>query len=516
MPLLRHGIFILNRTFSRPATAKPLREFLTDHACSGSTLLDSKFASPSDPLPRVSAPLFRKIKLAFLADDHRGRRIRAIVFSVGVSGAARIVSMACMLLQVPLAIGSLGSEGFGLWMALTSAVSLLAFADLGMGNGIQNRVATAHGNDDPEAIRRAYVSGVVLLTGIGTLLLLVALFTLPWVNWAQLFGVREKSLHPSVPWAFAWTVLGFCVGLPFTSVQKLLLGLQKGWVLGIANLFSSAATLGLVALCSWTHAGLAAFVGLTTIPLPLANLVLGLWLHRTHSHLRISRKGVSRQEIRCLASLGGQFFIPQLGAAILYSAPSLIISNVLGAAALTPFNLCQRIFGIFQQVQHLALAPLWPAYAEARERNDYLWVRHTFLLSWVGSAVALFCFCAVLLGMGSQIFAAWVGTTSSLPSPSLIHWFALWTFVGGLGIPLAYLLNGLGQLRGVILYGSINLCASLAGMLILVHFWGVPGVVASLSISYIIFVVPANYFDVALALRKVRYASHGRSTTQQS
>jgi O-antigen/teichoic acid export membrane protein len=48
-----------------------------------------------------------------------------------------------MVISVPLTLTYLGSERYGMWMAISSIVALLAFADFGLGNGLVNAIAVA-------------------------------------------------------------------------------------------------------------------------------------------------------------------------------------------------------------------------------------------------------------------------------------------------------------------------------------------------------------------------------------
>src|SRR3982751_421810 len=71
-------------------------------------------------------------------------RYRRAALAVLASVAARGVSILTLLLTVPLTVGYLGEERYGLWMAVTSFLGFLVFADLGIGNGLINTISDAH------------------------------------------------------------------------------------------------------------------------------------------------------------------------------------------------------------------------------------------------------------------------------------------------------------------------------------------------------------------------------------
>ena len=82
---------------------------------------------------------------------------REIAMFFITSLAARGLGIVCQLLQVPIAIKALGSEAFGLWMAVAGLAQFIVFADLGMGIGLQNRLAESFATDTlADAVYKAY------------------------------------------------------------------------------------------------------------------------------------------------------------------------------------------------------------------------------------------------------------------------------------------------------------------------------------------------------------------------
>jgi len=70
-------------------------------------------------------------------------RYRRILLTTGASFAARGVSVLTGLVTVPLCVGYLGHEQYGIWMTITSFFIMLGFADFGIGFGLLNAVAEA-------------------------------------------------------------------------------------------------------------------------------------------------------------------------------------------------------------------------------------------------------------------------------------------------------------------------------------------------------------------------------------
>ena len=115
---------------------------------------------------------------AFETDTEEGRsqeRHRHIAWTTVTAGAAKASTAAAMLISVPLTLGYLGPERFGLWMAISAVISMLGFADFGLGNGILNAISHASGRNDSRAIHQSVSNGIIMLTVIGGLSLLIFL-----------------------------------------------------------------------------------------------------------------------------------------------------------------------------------------------------------------------------------------------------------------------------------------------------------------------------------------------------
>src|SRR3972149_2077877 len=85
--------------------------------------------------------------------------------------------------------GGIGVEGYGLWATIASTTALLAFADLGLGNGLLNITSAAHGQDDRRVAHHAVSSAWVLLWGVAATITVAFALLYQIVDWGQVFNV---------------------------------------------------------------------------------------------------------------------------------------------------------------------------------------------------------------------------------------------------------------------------------------------------------------------------------------
>jgi O-antigen/teichoic acid export membrane protein len=65
------------------------------------------------------------------------------VEQLGGSVIVRIVGIAITLLYIPLLLDFLNEEKYGIWITLTTIINWIRIFDVGLGNGLRNKLAEA-------------------------------------------------------------------------------------------------------------------------------------------------------------------------------------------------------------------------------------------------------------------------------------------------------------------------------------------------------------------------------------
>ena len=413
----------------------------------------------------------------------------------------RIVSGVCSLAQVPLALSFLGREAFGLWMTLTSLVTVMNIADFGLGIGLQNTVANAFGRDDMKEARRASATGILTLTAIGVVLFMLILPLCFLFDWGAIFRVSDWGAAQQTGSALAILLAGFCIGLPLTGAQRLASAFQWSWMLNLKNSLASVATLVLIAAAVMLKLSFLSFLAVVIVPQVVANFVLLIVLYRKLGWSARLPREFSAPLARALFQNNWFFILPQIGGTILGLAPPLLISSMLGAAALTPYNLVQRLLGLFAQTHGMLLAPIWPAYTEAVARGDASWVRATYRKSILGTVLFVVIPILSFMAWGREALHFW----SRAPAASF-HWIlimslSVWTAVLTFMQTVALLMNALGRVKGQASYGLISVLISLALMPSFISKWGVAGAPLSLLAVFTVINLPLSLWEAHYHLR---------------
>ena len=145
--------------------------------------------------------------------------------------ASRILNSSLNLISLPLTVNYLGKYEYGNWAIISSYAVFFAFADIGIGKGLVNRIAS-YEVDDTESIKKDLSSSLLIVVLIQ--LLLLSIFFLVYYVSDKYFPLIDLNFKKSIS-IIALTAI---LSLPLNILQGLLNGLQKGYIYNL-SIFSS-------------------------------------------------------------------------------------------------------------------------------------------------------------------------------------------------------------------------------------------------------------------------------------
>lgn len=439
--------------------------------------------------------------------DERHRRV---LWSAVASIMAKVLSVLTALISVPLTLHYLGAERYGMWLTMSSLVAMLAFADLGVGNGLLNAVAQASGKDDRGGIKAYVSSGFLTLSGVAIVILLVFAAIYKVVEWPKVFNVKSVEAGAEAGPALAVFVVCFALAIPMGIVQRVQLGLQRGFLASLWQCLASVLGLLGVLLAIELKASLPwlvmAYVG---TPLLAAMVNTVIYFGWTASAICPSWRSASVLASKRILKTGVLFLVLQIVVAVAYTSDGIIVAQLLGASAVADYAVPEKMFGVGSSILAMMLAPLWPAYGEALARGDHGWVRKTLKRSLYIGILASALVSSVLVLAGPRIMQLWVGGLMT-PSLALLLGLGVWKVFETGGNALAVYLNG-ANVVGVQVVISIAMAITSVGLkLVLIPKLGVAGVPWATTIAFFVCaVIPYSFILPKLLARHHAPAVHG-------
>jgi O-antigen/teichoic acid export membrane protein len=420
-------------------------------------------------------------------------RYRGIILGGGFAGLSRLIGLLSVAISVPLTVRYLEPERYGMWMTISSLLALLAFVDLGIGNGLVSVVANLDGQHKRDAMSEAVSSAFFMLCGISITVLVVFSAAYSFVPWNKVFAVNgvlaSREAGPSVL-AF---IVCFAIGLPFTVVQRLQMGLQESWRSYLWQSVGSIISLIGILLAIREQMGVAWLV-IATSGGPVIALVLNSAIEFAHRWREYRPKWTSFNigASKALARTGAIFVALQLSVVAGTASDSIIIAQVVGAQGVSSYAVMFKLFQV-TLVFGLFMSPLWPAIGESISRGDYAWARSAMTRAIVLCMSAGILLSAALLFFARPIIRHWAGPTV-VPDFLLVGAFSVWAILAAYGGAVTSLLNNKQFLRVQLKFYGLASLVALILKVPMARWLGPAGVVWATAGAYcLLYCIPAGF-----------------------
>lgn len=356
----------------------------------------------------------------------------------------KAVAMLASFLAIPMMIRYLGQEQFGVWSTLLTVMSWIVFFDLGVGNGLRNKVAEALARNDKAEAANYIASGYSLIGLIALVLWALvtgASFFVPWQAVFNTQAIPEITLRLTVQVAIFFVVLNFWIGL----IGAILGAVQKTSTAALGQLISNLfALLFVFVLIKTTQATITYLALAYGVSLVIANIGLSGWFYQVHPEL-LPKPYLDKQHVSPLLSVGMQFFTIQIAVLIIFTTDKILIAQLLGPEYVTQYDVIFKLFGLITFAHALISTPLWSAYTDAYHRNDTKWIKrmlHKQLFVFGGVIVVTF----TIALLTKPIVAIWIGHEMTVSQPLVIS-IGLFVLVSTWNNIYAMLVNGIGQIK---------------------------------------------------------------------
>ncbi len=354
-------------------------------------------------------------------------------------------SILATFLAVPIMIKYLGHEMFGVWSTMLTLVTWVMLFDLGIGNGLKNKMTESLASGDSKSARE-YISTAYIIIGLISAALFFIVFTVSYlVSWQSIFNtttLAEDLLRSSVLCLSFFIFFNFWIGL----VAQIYHGLQKSSVVVFGQFFSNAVALAFIYfLYLYSEPSVLYMVVAHGSALVISNLALSLFLFVKHRNLIPLLIKPKVRKIKPLMGLGIQFFIIQLVVLVIFLSDKILITQIFGPELVTPYEVVYKLFSVFTVMHSIILVPLWPAYSDAYHKNEFNWIRQT-LLKQIKNFSILTLLVIGMAGVGPLIVKLWIGEDFGL-NYSLYLFMAMFVIVSMWSNVFAYFVNAIGALH---------------------------------------------------------------------
>lgn len=349
----------------------------------------------------------------FLTQGHE-RSLRAkknIIKSVFIKGGSIIIS----LMLIPLTINYVNPTQYGIWLTLSSIITWAALFDLGLGNGLKNKLAEVIALNDLSKAKSYVSSTYAILIIISALLFIVFCLINPYINWSGVLNVQAGSYNQLSQ--LVLIIFGFfCCQFVVELINTVLFANHAPAKAALMNMIAQLLTLVVIVIAIRYKPG-----SLTELVIIMAGIPLLVMFAGTVILFKGSYKSIAPSIINInfgyakeLLSVGGSFFVIQIGALVLYGTDNIVITQLFGPREVTIFNVAYKLFSIILMIFMLVITPFWSAFTEAYVKDDYAWIK--IALAKINKLWAVLSTLSILMLIISPwLYKIWVGNSIIVP-----------------------------------------------------------------------------------------------------
>lgn len=350
-----------------------------------------------------------------------------------------------VLLMVPATLNCLGEYKNGIWLTISSMLLWIDNMDIGLGNGLRNKVAEYMAHGERERTRSLISSTFAMLTCIIIPVMLVLLLLIVVGDPYQVFNATPDKA-PHLDQVLMVTVILVCTSFVFKLIGNFYMGIQLPAVSNL--LIALGQTLALIGtyivLWSGNHSIMHIALVNTAAPLLVYLLAFPYTFFYKYPHLRPSYHLIDFKEAKAVINMGVQFFIMQISGVILFMTSNLLISNLFSPELVTPYQITYRYFSIMLVIFTVICMPFWNATTDAYERGDMDWIRKAtrkLRLMTIGIMACI----TIMVILSPWVYAIWIGDIFIDVKMSIV--MAVYIFILIYSLRYSYFINGIGKLR---------------------------------------------------------------------
>lgn len=387
------------------------------------------------------------------------------------------ISLCISVFSMPLYIKYFdNNEALGLWYTLLSIISWVLICDLGLGNGLRNKLTEAIVLKDTVRCRKLISSTYAILSTAILPVLLFGVVVIPQLDLNKFFNVSSQTVSPdSLKYSFVILFLGICCSFVLKVINSIIYAVQKSSLNNLLTLITSVIPLiyiaifksnsidiNLVAL-SYVH------IFAVNFPLLLATVIAfyGTSLKTCRPSFEFIDKGIARQ----IFSIGVGFFVTQILFMLLTNTNEIIISRVYSSEFVVEYNIYFKLFTIIGSLYMLALTPMWSKVTKDLMEKKYGTLIKTnrvlLLISFVASLSEF-----ALIPFLQMVINIWLGDKAITVNYITALIFAFYGSTYILNVVLTTIANGIGKLKTQMIFYGIGVVLKIPVILLLANLTG--------------------------------------------
>lgn len=411
--------------------------------------------------------------------NSKSQRSRLVMANIILGVVVRGTSVVAQLILVPLTIGYITSELYGVWLTLSSIVQWVSFFDIGLGNGLRNKLSECIALDDYNK-GRTYVSTTYAIMSIAFFVIGFGMWWIAgFINWSSFLNVSQEY-NGILTDVTKILFITFSIQVILKLVQNVLQAFQLNALASLLDALTNIMALLFIFILTRLMAPSLVNVAVAFSLAPIIVLVLASLFFYSQKFRKVSPsiKDISFKFSKDIFNLGGKFFIVQIAGLVLYQTINLIISRLCGPEDVTVYNVAYKYFSVLMMCTTIVLSPMWSAFTDAYVKDDSDWMNNIY-----NKLIKLFVICfiisVIMVILSPIVYKIWVGEEVYVPfSISLL--MGVYMVISVWGNIHSIVISGMGKIKFQVYYSICIMLLFIPLSLSFGEIMGVTGVMFAL------------------------------------
>lgn len=322
------------------------------------------------------------------------------------SGIYKPIAMFLSYIYVRFALSYLGIEKYGVWSTILTIVSWIAYFDIGIGNGLKNRLTEAIDQHDNELCKKYISSSYIIISVIMLIMCILFCFLTSIISWKEF--IKAENVDESIQTIICLSVVFLAINFVLQICKSVLFAFQKAAMVSQMELTRQSLNLiGILLLRLFSNGTILYVAILYGITMFITNMIYTFVAYK-ELDFTPSLKYYDKEVGCSLTNLGLKFLVIQICALVLFTTDNLLISHFFGAANVTPYNTVNKAFQAIYGIHAAFITPVWTAVTKAKAKGNYKWIQ-AFTIKTSKIAIP-FSFVAIILALLFRPFSyLWLG-----------------------------------------------------------------------------------------------------------
>lgn len=290
----------------------------------------------------------------------------------------RFVVLALGFLVVKLAYPYLDQTRYGVWMTILSIFNMLIVVDLGISNGLRNKLTEAYANNDSVKAKE-YVSTAYVLFGIFIFILMViSFFVVRLFDYSVIFNV-DKTIGSELKFLMSIAIPLFLLSFYFSLLNAVMYAKHDSALYDFrAFIFNLLYIPTILLIKRFSYNSIFYLASSYLVATNLSYIFLSVYLFKKkYRDIIPSLKNVKFVYMKDLLNVGVTFLFVQLSSLILMSADNIVITQFLGPQYVSVYQIVNKPFLVVYILFTGVTAPLWSAFTHHYAQKDVDWISNT-------------------------------------------------------------------------------------------------------------------------------------------